>query len=540
MAASSFLLVLAVATGAPLEPPEPSTVPDDAALEAAGAVIGTITIHAGSIFDTEDPKEDKRVFRVANKLHITTRESVIRRQLTFVEGDRYARRALEESERHLRHNGYLYDAKIRPVSYDGHAVNVEVSTRDVWTLRPGAGFGRSGGVNRYHFGLHDANFLGYGKSVKLEYVSGIDRSGTLVAYADPALARTHARLDLAYASNSDGDAGVLAIERPFWRLRERWAGGVRLETNDRTDPLYALGAVTSQFREQRTFAEAYAGRVVASSERHATRLLWGATFDRSIFDPLPEPGATTVLPADRTLAFPWIGVERVSDGYVTATDMDKLGRTEDINLGREVQARLGWSAPLLGSDRTAAIGDVSGTAGFSPGSGQIVTVSSGLSGRWASTGVEDVLGRAGVRYYNRDGEQRLFVVGLSGSFAVHPDADHQILLGGDNGLRGYPLRYATGDRALLLTVEQRFFYDRELFHLIRLGAAVYADVGKARSEAPELASHLGVLKDVGIGLRIGQTRSAHANVVRIDLAMPLDDLTGRLRPQILISTGETF
>jgi outer membrane translocation and assembly module TamA len=169
-----------------------------------------------------------------------------------------------------------------------------------------------------------------------------------------------------------------------------------------------------------------------------------------------------------------------------------------------------------------------------------VTVSSGLSGRWASTGVEDVLGRAGVRYYNRDGEQRLFVVGLSGSFAVHPDADHQILLGGDNGLRGYPLRYATGDRALLLTVEQRFFYDRELFHLIRLGAAVYADVGKARSEAPELASHLGVLKDVGIGLRIGQTRSAHANVVRIDLAMPLDDLTGRLRPQILISTGETF
>ena len=33
---------------------------------------------------------------------------------------------------------------------------------------------------------------------------------------------------------------------------------------------------------------------------------------------------------------------------------------------------------------------------------------------------------------------------------------------------------------------------------------------------------------------------AEVAVVRIDLAMPLDDLTGRLRPQILISTGETF
>ena len=515
-------------------------IPDDATLEASGAVVGTITIHAGSIFDTEDPKEDAWVFRVADKLHITTRDRVIRRQLTFAPGEPYSRRALDESERHLRHNGYLYDAKIRPVRYDGSAVDVVVETRDVWTLRPGVGFGRSGGVNRYHFGLHDANFLGLGKSVMLEYVSGVDRSGTVVDYLDPALAGTHANLELAYASNSDGSAEVLGIERPFWRLRERWGGGLRLEANDRVDPLYALGEVVTRFREQRTFAEARVGRAVATSDRAATRLLGGATFDRSIFDPLPEPGATITLPDDRTLAYPWIGVQRVSDGYVTARDMDKLGRTEDVNLGREVLARLGWCSRLFGADRNAAIVDVSGTAGFSPGQGQIVTLASGVSGRWATTGFEDVLGRASVRYFNRNGAQRMFVLALSGSAALHPDVDHQILLGGDNGLRGYPLRYATGERALLFTIEQRFFYDREIVHLVRLGAAVYADVGKARAEDPGIASHLGVLKDVGVGLRIGQTRSAHANVVRIDLAMPLDDLTGHLRPQLLVTTGETF
>jgi len=125
-----------------------SAVPDDTTLEAAGAVIGKIEIDAGPIFDTDDPKENKAVFRAANKLHVTTHEGVIRRQLSFAEGDPYSRRVLDESERHLRHNGYLYDAKIRPVHYDGHAVDVVVTTRDVWTLRPGAGFGRSGGVNR--------------------------------------------------------------------------------------------------------------------------------------------------------------------------------------------------------------------------------------------------------------------------------------------------------------------------------------------------------------------------------------------------------
>ena len=518
-----------------------SAVPDDTTLEAAGAVIGKIEIDAGPIFDTDDPKENKAVFRAANKLHVTTHEGVIRRQLSFAEGDPYSRRVLDESERHLRHNGYLYDAKIRPVHYDGHAVDVVVTTRDVWTLRPGAGFGRSGGVNRYHFGLHDANFLGFGKDVEIEYVSGIDRSGTQLSYLDPALAHTHTRFEVSYADNSDGSWSVLGVDRPFWRIRERWSTGVHGEAGERVDPLYALGAVTSQFREQRTFVEGYVGRAVSTSAQRAIRILGGATFDKSIFDPLEEPGATTVLPDDRTLAYPWVGVEVVHDGYVKAKDMDKLGRTEDLNLARDFRARLGFVSPTFGADRTAAIGSLSWTAGFSPGASQIVTLSAGASGRYASTfGLEDGLVQGAMRYYKREGDRRLFVIALTGNLADNLDADHQVLLGGDNGLRGYPLRYATGERSMLLTVEQRFFHDREYFHLFRLGAAVYADVGKAWSEAPGISNHLGVLKDVGIGLRVGQTRSAHANVVRIDLAMPLDDLSGKLSPQFLISTGETF
>lgn len=515
-------------------------IPDDATLESSGAVIGTITIHAGEIFDTDDPKEDRAIFRAANKLHIRTREQVIRRQLTFAPGEPYSRKALDEAERHLRHNGYLYDAHIRPVRYDGHAVDVDVSTRDVWTLRPGAGFGRSGGVNRYHFGLHDANFLGFGKSVQIEYVSGIDRSGTEVSFVDPALGRTHARLELGYASNSDGSATLFNIERPFWRFRERWAMGAHVESQDRIDPLYALGEITSQFVENRTFVEGYVGRALHASALHARRLIGGFTFDRSLFTPLPEPGATTVLPSDRTLSYPWIGLEFVSDGYVTARDMDKLGRTEDINLGRDFRARLGWCAPAFGADRNAAIGNLSWSAGFSPGAGQIVTLSAEASGRMATSGPEDGLGIGSVRYFKRGGPYRLFVLALTGSTATRPDADHQILLGGDNGLRGYPLRYATGEHSLLFTAEQRFFIDREFFHLMRLGAAVYADIGKAWSEAPIPSAHLGVLKDVGIGLRIGQTRSAHANVVRIDVALPLDAGFGAGHPQILVSTGETF
>ncbi|HEX4822677.1 MAG TPA: POTRA domain-containing protein [Candidatus Polarisedimenticolaceae bacterium] len=533
-------LEAAIVPQGPLRDPSDDEVPDDAALEAQGAVIGTITVDAANIFDKEDPKENKKLLRAADKLHVTTRPNVILRQLTFKTGDCYSRAALDESERHLRHNGYLYDATIRPVRYDGHTVDVIVHTRDVWTLRPGLNFKRSGGTNTLHFGIQDGNFLGLGKNVQIERRSSVDRVETGIDYVDPMFARTHARLEAGYSNNSDGKASVAAIDRGFWKVDEDWAAGIRGETNLRTDPLYALGMITDQFREDRTFFEGYYGRHLATVGTVTYRILSGFTYDHSLFSPLPQPGATNVLPADRTLSYPWIGFEIFHEAYVRAHDMDKLGRTEDFNLGRDLNVRLGFASPAFGADRSAGMVDIAWTSGFSPGAGQVITLAATADGRVTSTRVENGIATAAVRYYHRWAEWSLFFSSLSWTEATNLDADQQITLGGDNGLRGYPLRYAVGDRSILLTVEQRFYLDREFVHLFRLGAAVFADVGKAHSEDPNPASHLGVLKDVGLGVRIGQTRSAHANVVRIDVALPFDAGGTGLHPQLLVTTGETF
>ena len=509
-------------------------------MEAAGGVIGAITIHAGEIFDTDDPKENKKLFRAANKLHINTRDHVIRRQLTFANGDRYSRAALDESERLLRHNGYLYDASIRATSFDGHTVEIGVWTRDVWTLRPAAGFRRTGGVNTFHFGIHDANFLGLGKSLEIERINGVDRTQTLASYIDPAFVGTHARLSLGYSNNSDGSTQMFGLERPFWRLEEAWGTGVRGETNDRTDNLYALGEITDRFQEQWTFASTYFGHRFGAPTRTIKRLLVGYTYDRSIFAKIALSEPATPLPPDRTIAYPWIGVSLIRDGFVRVRDLDKLGRTEDVNLGFELTARLGWAVPTFGADRTAAVIDASWHNGFSPGEGQIITLGAAMKGRVTEDAVEDGQLDIAARYYHRDSDAALFFMSLSGSAAANLDPDHQLLLGGDNGLRGYPLRYALGDKSILLTLEERFYINREFFHLVRMGAAVFVDVGKAWSEGPSPASHLGVLKDIGFGLRFGQTRSAHAAVVRVDVAVPFDASGGGFHPQILVTTGATF
>ena len=107
-----------------------------AALEASGAIIRSVHISNGSVFDLDDPEENKAMFRLANRLHRTTRADVIAQQLLFAPGDPFSAQALEETERLLRANRYLDTVSVQPVQVQNGKVDVNIETRDVWTLEP--------------------------------------------------------------------------------------------------------------------------------------------------------------------------------------------------------------------------------------------------------------------------------------------------------------------------------------------------------------------------------------------------------------------
>src|ERR1700687_588396 len=91
-------------------PGETPGIPPDAELEASGAVIGEILIANQNIFNLDDPKDDVKLFRLANHLHGRTRKGIITEQLLFHPGERYSHRLLDESERFLRAHRYFHDA----------------------------------------------------------------------------------------------------------------------------------------------------------------------------------------------------------------------------------------------------------------------------------------------------------------------------------------------------------------------------------------------------------------------------------------------
>ncbi len=197
----------------------PRLFPGDEELVAAGARIGHVEIAIGDIFDTTDPRENRWLFRLANRLHPTTRAWAVRAQLLFAAGDPYDPRVLAETERILRASGNFYDVEVVPVAYDEATglVDVAIRGRDVWTLTGGVHFSRGGGENSSGFKIRDDNFAGTGKSLKLERSENVDREIQLLRFFDPNVFGSRWRAKIQAEQNSDGDVWDLELGRPFFR-----------------------------------------------------------------------------------------------------------------------------------------------------------------------------------------------------------------------------------------------------------------------------------------------------------------------------------
>jgi hemolysin activation/secretion protein len=164
----------------------------------------------------------------------------------------------------------------------------------------------------------------------------------------------------------------------------------------------------------------------------------------------------------------------------------------------------------------------------------------GASTRDETTGLQNSQVYFSGHYYRRNLEKHLFSVSLNALATNNLDPENQVLLGGDNGLRGYPIRYQAGENRVVLNVEQRFFTDWYPWRLLRVGWAVFADAGRVTGQDPRATPPLGLLRDVGIGLRLTSPRAAGNRVVHIDLAFPLDGDESIDSVQFVVETKRSF
>jgi hypothetical protein len=523
--------------------PRPADLPSDAAMEAAGAVIGKIDIDARNIFDESDQRETNKLYRLADRLHIRTKPSTIRAQLLFKSGEKYQARKLAETERALRLLTFIYDARVVPVRYADGKVEIQVITKDVWTLSPGISFGRSGGTNSTKFNLEDENFLGWGKTLQVSRGSTVDRTSDTVALSDPNVFGSRWTSAVAYSDSSDGSERSALIQRPFYALDSTWSAKIVGLSFDRTVSRYYLGNIVDQFNDNESSYELSGGLSNGYIDGWTRRWTFGMRYDRNIF--LPTPGTSlptppSLMPPDRTLSYPFVGYDMLEDKYKKVGDENEIGRTEDLYFGSEISGEIGYSDSAFGANHDAVMLAAKALRGIELPAEQQLFLTSDFSSRLEQGHARNLIADAAAKYYWRWREDWLLYAGLSGTTTYMLDPDMQLLLGGDNGLRGYPLRFESGTSRALLTVEQRFFTDWYPYRLARVGGAIFTDIGRTWGNGVVGNSDPGLLKDVGFGLRIGNTRSGLGNVLHIDLAFPVSDIAGINRVQFLVQTMQSF
>ena len=102
------------------------------------------------------------------------------------------------------------------------------------------------------------------------------------------------------------------------------------------------------------------------------------------------------------------------------------------------------------------------------------------------------------------------------------------MLGGTSGVRGYDKYYLTGNKKLVVNLENRFFTDIKIISAV-IGGVIITDFGKIwKSDISKF------IYSYGAGLRIGFEKATQ-NIVRIDFIRTKSNIW-----EISIGTGQYF
>jgi hypothetical protein len=217
---------------------------EKAYLNYEGKIIQTIRIKRlgfeSFVVDTMHVVEST-ISRTANRLHTTTRESVIRNNLFVREGKRLNPYRLADNERFLRNLEYSMDARIYvvPITASQDSVDLLMVTREVFSI---GGSVRAKLPSTYKLSIKNINLGGRGHHVEFSQLVDTHRTPR---YAYQALYRvnnikgTFIDAEVAYSKLNTGvstgneheHAFFLTISRELYQPFTRFAGGIELSDN---------------------------------------------------------------------------------------------------------------------------------------------------------------------------------------------------------------------------------------------------------------------------------------------------------------------
>jgi outer membrane protein assembly factor BamA len=511
--------------------------------------VRTVTVDVRNVFDPTVPGENFWLFRLANRMHIPTHPSVIRRQMLMYPGDWTDLEQIEESERNLRALPFIKEASISQQQTSDGRVDLLVKTQDSWTTQPQLNFSSEGNQNTFSAGFEEINLLGYGKDVSYFYRKDVNGVSHQVGYTDPQLFNSRLNLTSSFQDTSTGNAQDVSLALPFYSLTTRTAAGVSVNHSLGLQKVYENGSQISQYDQANFSANPFLGQWVNNDPLNVLRAQLNYRYTENIFHSqgvVNTPPGT--LPSNIALSGPILSAALIQSDFIKETFADKAGRVEDFNLGHQSNVGLGYVSRSLGATENSMPFSANDSFGFGGDGPWFGLVSYGTSSRYQLYSEGQTGGRltntiyfANFNYYRHLLEEfpMTGVVHLESAYLQNPATTDVLSLGGNSGLRGFANNSFTGNKSVLFNMEDRFYDPREFLHLAYMGGAVFVDAGQVQPQGLGF-DRKDFHADVGLGMRFGLSRSSAGTVFRVDLAYAVGPIQQNNRWVLSISSSQGF
>ena len=494
-------------------------------------ILRQVTISRQGIFDSAEVTG--WMPRLVNRLHRTTRASVVDRELLFRAGEPYDSARIAESARNLRALGLFRRVEIDTVT-TAEGLTARVATGDGWSTDLGATLQQGNQGVAWSGELMEENLLGTGARLLTKLSDDVDRTTVHLEFSRPRLIADRIGAALAFEHRSDGRQYAATITRPFRSVSEGFGAGLSVRHFDGRLLGYVNGATVPRDTVERRATSVHGylsgstraepqgylrvgGVVRIQREEHAAR------------NPALRRPTETVVAIGPTLE--WRRVR-----FLVTRGFQGLLQAEDVDVGLRVRAELLMAPRWLGSDRSGIGSSVSlrlgaiVPAGFAQLEGRIGGL---LRGGAVDSGTVRIGGTASFGPGRT--RHRLMLHGER-SWARGPALGREFELGYTDGLRGFRAHAFTGDRAWFATAEYRFTLSGEIGKLSALGVAAFIERGGAWFQGSPARTGT----DAGVGLRLGSTRRADVRASRIDLVRRFASDVERAGWVIVVGKGFTF
>ncbi|MFO8172689.1 MAG: BamA/TamA family outer membrane protein [Gemmatimonadota bacterium] len=531
-----------------------------AAQECPEGRISYIFIDNRSIFDTSELAPDTRflwAYRLANSLHMRTRESFLQDELLFETGECLDPLLLSETERLLRAYGFIARSDVYAVAQPDGTQHVIVDTQDEWTTKVDVGFDFEDGLRFTGISLAEENLLGRGMLMRLFFEEDRERQDMGFDFETPRLLDTRwdARISIGRTRTGDfleeslfypfvGEVGRLGGRQSFLRretlfsyvlpshpefthlllpfVDRRWdlVGGIRL---GRPGNLTVLGAGASG--ESARFRSFPSDVEVVRREDYASTV---PATDAQIQEILPHVRERT---AHRINFF--LGQRNLR--FVQRRGLDALKGIQDIQVGTELFLGIGRTLDATGEDGLNLPDDLHTQLSLFAGGaweewtinvqgqveGRQLSPRGGQGRKW-----KDLFGEADAYVYWQPARQPkhtvLFRLSAAGGWEV--ETPFQLTLGGSEAVRGYREEDFPGGQRVVFTWENRTYIPWPAPELFDFGLSAFADIGHIQPGGVPFGVESGWRASIGAGIRFGLPPGT-GNMTRIDLAMPLGNRT---------------